>query len=203
MLPKNYFRRIAVDADDTVVDFMGCLVEWHNRTYGTRLTKYDFKDGVRISSAVGISREEGIARVLECVKLLNECNNNIIPVMPGARETLSYLQSQGFSFALVTARTSSGENATFHEMRSKFPGIFSDIYFSFNKSMDGTPRKSKAEICLDHNLEVIIEDDLKTALSCAQAGIYVLLFDQPWNQECPEHPNIKRARGWSEVAISI
>jgi uncharacterized HAD superfamily protein len=203
MLPKNYFRRIAVDCDDVLVDFMGGLADWHNKSYGTQLTKEDFRDGLDMSSVVGLTREEGIERIMQYVRLLNECKNRISPAISGAREALNYLHNEGFDFALVTARSSYSEPATFEEMRFKFPGLFSEIYFSLNKAFGGVQRKSKAQICLDERLDLLIEDTPRTALECADAGIYVLLFNQPWNQKCSRHPNIKRVRSWDEVVLSI
>ena len=203
MLPENYFRRIGVDCDDVLVDFMGGLIDWHNQNYGTQLAKKGFADGSTISSLTGISWEEGTERVMKYIQLLNAGSTDL-NIIPGSRDVLNYLQKQGFNLSLVTARTTYSQDATLNEVRIKFPGTFNEVYFSINKKLDANaPRISKAQICKEKSLEIIIEDNSRNALECADAGIYVLLFDQPWNQKCPEHPNIKRVRSWAEVALSI
>ena len=46
---------------------------------------------------------------------------------------------------------------------------------------------------------VFIEDFLDEATTIAQAGIFTILFDQPWNQALKLPGNCKRATNWNTV----
>jgi uncharacterized HAD superfamily protein len=55
-------------------------------------------------------------------------------------------------------------------------------------------------------VEILIDDNPRYALECAEHGIEVLLFDlhgsYPWSKTAqgPTHPLITRVNDWSEVA---
>lgn len=54
-------------------------------------------------------------------------------------------------------------------------------------------------------MDILIDDNPRYALDCAEHGIEVLLFDlhgsYPWSKTAqgPAHPLITRVRDWSEV----
>ena len=57
----------------------------------------------------------------------------------------------------------------------------------------------KTRLAKQLSLDVFCEDDEVIARSLADAGVDVLLFDQPWNRELV-HERITRVAGWSDVA---
>lgn len=57
---------------------------------------------------------------------------------------------------------------------------------------------NKALACQEHEFVVLIEDAVHNARAVAQAGVHVLLHDQPYNQHV-EHENITRFTHWIEV----
>lgn len=57
----------------------------------------------------------------------------------------------------------------------------------------------KTRLANELRLDLFCEDDVVIARTLAEAGVRVLLFDQPWNREL-DHPLITRVRGWSDVA---
>lgn len=58
-------------------------------------------------------------------------------------------------------------------------------------------------------VEVLIDDNPRYALECAEHGIEVLLFDlhgnYPWSktEQGPTHPLITRVHNWSEVEQAL
>jgi len=46
---------------------------------------------------------------------------------------------------------------------------------------------------------VFVEDFLDETVTIAKAGIFTILFDQPWNQSSELPPNCKRAYNWDDV----
>ena len=61
---------------------------------------------------------------------------------------------------------------------------------------------SKAEICKELGISILLEDAPATALECATKGIKVILFNRPWNQNV-SHKNIVRAKTWIEAMKAI
>ena len=59
--------------------------------------------------------------------------------------------------------------------------------------------KSKAEICKDLNIDVMVEDSYTYSERIAKFGIPVILLNYSWNINKPETENIYRAKDWSEV----
>ncbi len=57
----------------------------------------------------------------------------------------------------------------------------------------------KTRLALEMRLDAFCEDDVVIARALAEAGIRVLLFDQPWNREL-EHPLVTRVSGWTDAA---
>ncbi len=57
----------------------------------------------------------------------------------------------------------------------------------------------KTRLANELRLDLFCEDDVIISKTLAEAGIRVLLFDQPWNRDV-EHPLITRVLGWSNVA---
>ncbi|HUC01922.1 MAG TPA: hypothetical protein VMA75_03380 [Candidatus Paceibacterota bacterium] len=58
------------------------------------------------------------------------------------------------------------------------------------------------EVVADSGATIMIEDHMTNATVCAEAGIKVFLFDQPWNQgELP--PGIERVHSWDEIVKKL
>jgi uncharacterized HAD superfamily protein len=60
----------------------------------------------------------------------------------------------------------------------------------------------KVRLAQELRLDVFCEDDVVISRSLADAGIRVLLFDHPWNQEVA-HERITRVSGWSEAGALL
>ena len=97
---------------------------------------------------------------------------------------------------IVTSRTKAKEEKT-RKWIKRFINCAEEIFF-IRKNYSEKP-KTKAEICKEINADILIEDNLTYAKSCAENGIKVLLFNYPWNQARRLHPLIKRVRSWKEV----
>ena len=64
--------------------------------------------------------------------------------------------------------------------------------------------QSKADVCREIGAEIMIEDVPDHVVSCANAGIRVLLFDQPWNRgEMACNGRIERVRSWDEALVLL
>ena len=53
------------------------------------------------------------------------------------------------------------------------------------------------------NFDVFVEDNLEQACAIAEAGIFSLLLDQPWNQASILPKRCKRVPDWDAIVLSI
>jgi uncharacterized HAD superfamily protein len=79
-------------------------------------------------------------------------------------------------------------------------GIHLEVVHSGDFHNDG--RATKAQICKELKIPILLEDAPETAIECANSGINVVLFDQPWNQKV-KHKNIIRVKNWLEALKQI
>jgi uncharacterized HAD superfamily protein len=61
------------------------------------------------------------------------------------------------------------------------------------------PSREKCEICLEKNIDIMIEDNLHYALQNANKNITTYLIDRPWNQDGQLPELIKRVYSWNEI----
>ena len=62
LVPNTQRPTIACDMDEVLCDFLGALVAWHNATYGTTLSKSDFKS-YQFHETWGGTLAEGVEKV--------------------------------------------------------------------------------------------------------------------------------------------
>ncbi|MBS3091557.1 hypothetical protein J4217_03870 [Candidatus Pacearchaeota archaeon] len=126
--------------------------------------------------------------------------HNLEDVKPieGAEEAITNLSSNNELF-IITSRPSRfknrAENRVKHHIRRTIKIISAG---DFHKGQSAT----KAEICKELKIPVLLEDAPDTALKCAENEIKVILFDQPWNQKI-NHVNLIRVTGWKEALEEI
>ena len=182
---------IAIDIDDVLVDFINCLLEYHNKTYNTSLTKEKIHT-YRFWEIWGGNREESIKKIRDFKE--TDIYGNIRPFSK-AIESMNLLK-ENHKLVIVTSRSTIEETKIW--INKHFPNIFDNIYFSYNYyTKEGS--KTKSEICKELNVDILIEDSLDYARECSDKGIKVFLFDAPWNQ-CEELPeNIIRVKDWNEI----
>ncbi len=189
---------IAVDIDDTLGDYTSSLAEFHNQEYNTKLTRNDFHS-YNFWEVWGGTREESIEKVDNHTKLGHIMN---VKPLEYSVECIKILKKKN-ELILITSRP---ENTTKKEteywINKNFPDSFSKIYYSYNKvrMQEG---KTKEEICIELNVDFLIEDNIDHALDASEKGIKVLLIDSPWNKSKPLSKNITRVKDWKEILIII
>ncbi|XP_028786900.1 uncharacterized protein LOC114742851 isoform X4 [Neltuma alba] len=104
------------------------------------------------------------------------------------------------------SRQNAIKDHTIEWIEEYYPGLFQEIHFGNHFALDGLSRP-KSEICRSRSLgaKVLIDDNPRYAVECAEAGIRVLLFDYqnsyPWcNTDVADgHPLITRVTNWQQV----
>lgn len=147
------------------------------------------------------SRDEANTRVHEFFET-PYFKSGIQPI-PGAQTSLQKL-STFCSLSVVTSRQNVIKDHTLEWIEKHFSGLFQEIHFGNHFALDGMSRP-KSEICRSINATVLIDDNPRYAIECAEAGIRVLLFDYensyPWSKtnSADEHPLVIKVKNWEEV----
>ena len=184
--------KIAMDLDEVIADFMSALLDFYYVKKGKRHSVSEFKK-YKWWPVWGMEKEESI-------KLVDEFHDthklDEIKLVDGALEVISNLMKNGNEIYIITARPSRFKKKVeswikHHIKTNKIKVIHAG---DFHKGQSAT----KAEICNEIGVKIILEDSGETALQCVEKGISVILFDKPWNKNY-HHKRIKRVYNWGEV----
>ncbi|XP_074562613.1 uncharacterized protein LOC141819163 [Curcuma longa] len=151
------------------------------------------------------SRAEADIRVHEFFKT-SYFKSGIFPI-PGAQHALRNL-STFCNLSVVTSRQNVIKDHTLEWIEEHYPGLFQEIHFGNHFALNGVSRP-KSEICRSLGAHVLIDDNPKYALECAEIGIRVLLFDfddsYPWckSGSANSHPLVMKVHNWQEVELQL
>ncbi|KAI3902934.1 hypothetical protein MKW92_003949 [Papaver armeniacum] len=191
---------VAVDVDEVLGNFVSALNRFIADRYSSShsVSEYHVYEFFRIWNC---SRDEADIRVHEFFKT-PYFKTGIHP-LPGAQVTLHKL-SKFCNLSVVTSRQNAIKDHTIEWLEKHFPGLFQEIHFGNHFALDGISRP-KSEICRSLGAHVLIDDNPRYALECAEAGIQVLLFDYensyPWSksESAALHPMVTKVHNWDEV----
>lgn len=183
--------KIGVDLDDVLIDYMGGFCNFYNRKYGTNFSIEDFKSH-NIWETIGGSKLRAVLLVnfFYYSKLFDE-----IKLMDGAREAIKKL-SEDNDLPIVTARFKHFRKKTKRFIKKIFDGGIEKVFYTGFYNPTG-----KLDLCKKEGIDLLIEDNPHYAMSCADEGINVFLFDRPWNRDFneQEYENITRVKTWNEI----
>lgn len=191
---------IGVDLDDVLGDFVGGLCQYHNRQYDTSLTKDDF-NSFRFWGVWGGTKEQDSRKLCDFYDAPEF--KNLEPI-EGAQKAIDYLAKEN-ELRVVTSRPLFIEDKTKKWLDKNFPGKFSEIYFASNDYIEGSKKtKEKLEYCLDHNIDILVEDALEHMEKyCQNKKTKILLYNSPWNQNKQLPENVERVESWEEIVRKI
>ncbi|MBI1968664.1 hypothetical protein HYS49_02030 [Candidatus Woesearchaeota archaeon] len=184
---------IGVDLDEVLADSLPALLQYHNSTYGTSLTK-DLFTSYHFWETWGGTREEAIRKVYDFHKTL--FFRSIKPV-EGSQEAISSLQKNNKLF-VITSRQRDIAEATEKWILHHFLDAFSGVHFTNEYSLTGVPT-TKAKICEELGVSLMIEDSLDYAIDCVTSQRIVLLFDRLWNKSSELPDGIYRVHSWKQI----
>jgi uncharacterized HAD superfamily protein len=182
--------KIGIDIDEVITKFIEGYLKIYNEKYDKRVC---FEDVITYDlwECLSISEQEAYKISDEFYDSKDFENVNFIE---GAKDSINEL-SKNNEVILVTSRPLKIRGKTEKFFKENFPNNNFKILFSGDRFGKG---KSKLDICEEEAIGIIIEDEPKYALSCAQKGIKVFLLDKPWNQDI-EHENVVRVNNWKQV----
>ncbi len=183
--------KIGIDLDGVIADFVSGFLKFYNLKFNENILfenwqSYHFYDNLRKT------KEEEI-------KLIDEFyNSNFfddINLIDGAKKGVERLTIDN-KVSIITARPIEYKEKTENFFKKNFSMNNWDIFYSEKPKGVEIDKKS---ICKKLGIELMIEDSQDYARGCADEGIKVLLFNQPWNKNSREYENVNRVYNWKEV----
>ena len=185
---------IGIDLDNVLADFQTTYLAFHNKYYGTTLTPKDITT-FEYPPFMQITPEESEKRVYEFFE--SDEFDDIKP-WKGSKDAIGKL-SKKYSLYIVTSRPDS----TNGWVDRYFPDQMDDILHSNQFLLDHDGKVTKATICKEKEISVMIEDAENYAEEVSAVGIKALLLDQPYNQDFKEKKNITKVYSWEEIVREI
>ncbi|OMO67079.1 5'(3')-deoxyribonucleotidase [Corchorus capsularis] len=195
---------VAVDVDEVLGNFVSALNRFIADRYSSNhsVSEYHVYEFFKIWNC---SRDEADIRVHEFFKT-PYFKKGIHP-LPGAQRALHRL-SRICNLSVVTSRQNVIKDHTIDWLEKHYPGLFQEIHFGNHFALDGESRP-KSEICRFLGAKILIDDNPRYAIECAQVGIRVLLFDYensyPWSkmETIDQHPLVTKVHNWEEAEQQI
>jgi uncharacterized HAD superfamily protein len=196
--------KIGTDVDEVLVPFVANLCIYHNGLYGTNKTENDLKI-YRFETIFNLTPDESFKRISDFYE--TDLFRNI-PLHPFAREFIAEIARRGYLNHLITSRYADAREFTPQWAGSIFGSDVKGVLFTADSHYDEEYTlkhkiMSKADTCIHHGLDVIIEDNLINATVCAEKGMRVILMDKLWNQNGSLPERITRAYNWGDVLREI
>lgn len=186
--------KIGVDFDDIVFDFNEELAHFHNHHYGTSYCRADVQTWI-LEDIWGCTRQEATRRLQEWFK--SQEHNDTRPVK-GAQDAVKQLALH-HELHIITARPSCTKGVTPAWLDRYFPEQFAGLHMTSHFEHSA---RSKADVCKELGISLLIDDGLVHARAVAATGTTVLLLDCPWNQE-EAGKGIIRVYGWDDILSYI
>ena len=129
---------------------------------------------------------------------INFYKNNIeriakkLGVIEGAKEYIDKLHDDGHIICIITGRDN-GEYTEPYNMTKKWLED-NNIYYDDLILTDAYDKHAKTKQCLEHNIDIMIDDSVSICSDCVENGITTILMDTPYNR----YSNIQRVKSWKE-----
>ena len=188
--------KIGLDVDGVLLDFVTPFWKFHNENHNTdidlsKVVKSDYY----FADFLGISREEEKKRMTDFFN-----HNYFYDLKPiiGSQEIVEKL-SKKHSLYVITSREDSWRTKTIKSLDKHFKDKFNQVFFTGNyKGLN----VEKADICLDLNIDLLVDDHLANVLGCSKVGVNSLLYDASHNgADLPA--NVNRVYSWEDIFNKI
>ena len=129
---------------------------------------------------------------------INFYKNNIeriakkLDVIEGAKEYIDKLHYDDHIIYIITGRDN-GEYKEPYNMTKKWLDD-NNIYYDNLILTDAYDKHAKTRKCIQHNIDIIIDDSVHICSDCIKNGITTILMDTPYNR----YSNIQRVKSWEE-----
>ncbi len=190
---------IWVDLDEVLAETFDYIFKYYDNKLNWELVEKNLVTHVYICNIpkYNISYEESIEWYRKA--LIDDINLEVKPVS-WAKEILKKHKKLWFRFKVITARSQDLFYQYSKDWLDKcFKDIFEEIIFA---NHDEDNRKDKSQICREHWIETMIEDNPDYALELAENWIKTFLLEKTWNKYINlNSKNIIRVKNWKDIIL--
>ncbi len=193
------YRRIGVDADETLWGLLHTFLAHMNSKNGTNYTIEQFNT-FKWDKVFNIPLEQFRNDYFEFHQIGKGYE---VEPFADAYQVLTELKRElNLTFVLITARGEELKEEAQYLADKHFPGIFETIYCG---DSFGYATYSKAEVCKEAKVDLLIDDQPRYVIDCAKNGILSLLYGEyAWHGEFEvNHQQIIPVKNWSEVKREV
>ena len=115
-----------------------------------------------------------------------------LKVIKGAKEYIEKLHEDEHLIYIITGRDN-GEYSEPYKMTKEWLDK-NYIYYDNLILTDAYDKHAKTKKCLEHNIDIMIDDSVGICSDCIENGITTILMDTPYNK----YSNIQRVKNWRE-----
>lgn len=115
-----------------------------------------------------------------------------LKVIKGAKEYIEKLHEDEHLIYIITGRDN-GEYLEPYKMTKEWLDK-NYIYYDNLILTDAYDKHAKTKKCLEHNIDIMIDDSVGICSDCIENGITTILMDTPYNK----YSNIQRVKNWRE-----
>ena len=115
-----------------------------------------------------------------------------IPVLPGAKEVISYLRKCGYELVIISARGASLPN-----MINLAKNILDKKELVFDKYI--WKQKDKLQACIEEKVDFMIEDNSNTCEKLSSNKVKTIYFKSVATRDLKENKYLKQVTNWGEI----
>lgn len=188
--------KIGIDIDDTTVNTVNPMIKYGN-IFNEEVLKRppvhfnfgEIKDRYYMNSLFGWTEETKFEFFNMYYKnVLEDCEP-----LPGAPKVITTLKEEGNELIFISSRITSIKGCNAEQITIDF---FNKNGIPFDKVIIGA--YDKLEYCLEHNIEVFVDDSLEVLQELSKHGIKCYLMTSPINSKL-DTGDIKRVHNWEEI----
>ena len=191
-------EKIGIDIDDVLARSAEGFAEYSNRKWGGRHRAENYTENW--AEFWGISPELASERAEEfhAEGIVSQYRHfeSAIPVLKRL-----YIDRD---LVAITSRRLTIKADTDAWIERYFSGLFKEVCYAgiwdSNAHIDHKIKQTKAEVCREHGVNYLIDDQIKHCLSVAEVDIHALLFgNYRWNNTKKLPQDVTRVKDWPAV----
>lgn len=192
-------KKIAIDADDVLLDTITIVNQFHNEKYNTSFIHDDYVT-FHFSDFLGISQEQ----IRENERLLYKSPlHSKMKTKEDAYQAIDYL-SKEFGLSVITGRSPEFEEYLIATLARLFKQNHFERIYHVGNSQYNQLSQQKWELCEELSIPLLIDDFHGHLINASKEGIHGILMEMPWNKNITDFPPlVTRVRNWNEAVDVI
>lgn len=186
---RGTFMKIGIDIDNVISNFNDVLLDEYLKHDKEVRNRGIIKEGAYIREMFDWTVEEenlfyrnNIERIAKKLNIIN-----------GAKEYIDKIKSEGNFIYIITGRDN-GEYSDPVNMTKDWLNKL-NIYYDELLFTNAYDKKSKADICVRKQIDIMIDDSIGMCTNCINHGIKAFIMDTKYNRKA----NIPRVHSWKEI----